>query len=108
MLEDMSFEKSKAFVERLISISRGESQPDLSMPVERILVDQWRQMRSIDSRATEDVFLAICELWRAQGSDARKEFKDLNSYIEYRICDGGSVYVFLPYRSTGGNLLTNM
>lgn len=95
MLEDMSFGKSKAFVERLICISRGESPPDLDMPLERILVDLWRQMRSIDSRATEDVLIAICSLWRAQGSDARKEFKDLGSYIEYRICDGGSVYVML-------------
>ncbi|GIK07714.1 hypothetical protein Aspvir_003381 [Aspergillus viridinutans] len=103
----MSFETSKALVEKLICILRGESQPDLDMPVERILVDLWRQMRSIDSSATEDLLLATCSLWSAQGSDARREFKDLGSYIDYRICDGGSVIVSPLTRFAMGLRLTN-
>ncbi|KAI1389502.1 Aristolochene synthase in complex with 12,13-Difluorofarnesyl diphosphate [Hypoxylon trugodes] len=89
ILEYMSLEDGKAYNEKLIPLSRGDTQPDRTIPLEYITYDIWHSMRAHDEVMANDVLEPAFAFMRAQTDERRLESMTLGSYLEYREGDVG-------------------
>jgi aristolochene synthase len=93
-LEYMSLEEGTAYNTSLMPLCRGHKTPDRTKPVEWIIYDLWKDMRTCDDRLAEELVEAVFIFMRAQTSKKRLQIKGLGSYLEYRQEDVGQAYVF--------------
>ncbi|KAK1542486.1 aristolochene synthase [Colletotrichum paranaense] len=89
LLEDMSFEAGSSYNERLILLSKGESLPDRSVPVEWITYDLWNDMRTCDEVLANEILEPVFTFMRAQTDKTRLQIKELGHYLKYREKDVG-------------------
>uniref|UniRef100_L2GBU5 Aristolochene synthase n=1 Tax=Colletotrichum fructicola (strain Nara gc5) TaxID=1213859 RepID=L2GBU5_COLFN len=89
LLEDMSLEDGSAYNERLILLSRGDTQPDRNVPVEWITYDLWNDMRSCDKALAEEILEPVFTFMRAQTDKSRLSIQELGEYLRYRERDVG-------------------
>ncbi|KAK1728207.1 hypothetical protein CaCOL14_010293 [Colletotrichum acutatum] len=89
LLEDMSFEAGSSYNERLISLSKGVSLPDRSVPVEWITYDLWNDMRACDEALANEILEPVITFMRAQTDKTRLQIKELGHYLKYREKDVG-------------------
>lgn len=85
----MSFSEGAAYNEKLIPISRGDVQPDRSVPVEYIMYDLWESMRAHDRVLADEVLEPVFTFMRAQTERVRASPMSLGKYFEYRERDVG-------------------
>lgn len=85
----MSFSDGAAYNEKLIPISRGDVQPDRSVPVEYIIYDLWESMRAHDRVLADEVLEPVFTFMRAQTERVRASPMSLGQYFEYRERDVG-------------------
>ncbi|KAI1505071.1 Aristolochene synthase in complex with 12,13-Difluorofarnesyl diphosphate [Biscogniauxia marginata] len=90
LLEDMSIEDGRAYVENLIPICRGDVRPDRSIPVEYMSWDIWESMRAHDLELANAMLEPTFELLRAQTDPVRLEPKGFKEYLKYREIDVGN------------------
>ncbi|KAI8289982.1 Aristolochene synthase [Colletotrichum sp. SAR11_57] len=81
LLEDMSLEDGSAYNERLILLSRGDTQPDRNVPVEWITYDLWNDMRSCDKALAEEILEPVFTFMRAQTDKSRLSIQELGEYL---------------------------
>ncbi|KAK1854263.1 aristolochene synthase [Colletotrichum chrysophilum] len=89
LLEDMSLEDGSAYNERLILLSKGDTQPDRNVPVEWITYDLWNDMRSCDKALAEEILEPVFTFMRAQTDKSRLSIQELGEYLRYRERDVG-------------------
>ncbi|KAI0195403.1 Aristolochene synthase in complex with 12,13 Difluorofarnesyl diphosphate [Xylaria flabelliformis] len=89
LLEQMSLEDGERYNQRLIDLSRGDTQPDRSVPVEYIIYDLWEDMRTCDAPKAAILMDGTFVFMRAQTDKARLRPMTLHEYLEYREKDVG-------------------
>lgn len=89
----MSLEDGSAYNERLILLSRGDTQPDRNVPVEWITYDLWNDMRSCDKALAEEILEPVFTFMRAQTDKSRLSIQELGEYLRYRERDVGKALV---------------
>jgi aristolochene synthase len=92
----MSFQAGQVYVERIISLSRGEIAPENSVPEESIMYHLWKEIRKVDADAAEEILESTCAFWRAQADEKRKTLTDLASYLRFRATENGAEWVNYP------------
>lgn len=97
VLEDLSLSDGAAYNERLMPISRGDTLPDRSIPVEYITYDLWESMRAHDLKMANDILEPVFTFMRAQTDPVRLKTMGLREYLEYRERDVGKGYVYFVY-----------
>lgn len=85
----MSLEDGSAYNERLILLSRGNTAPDRSIPVEWITYDLWNEMRDCDKVLADEILEPVFTFMRAQTDKSRLEITELGEYFKYRERDVG-------------------
>lgn len=85
----MSLEDGKSYNEYLMPYCKGETAPDRSSPVERIMYDLWEDMRSCDKQLADELIEPVFEFMRAQTSKERLQVQGLGPYLAYRQGDVG-------------------
>ena len=83
----MSLEAGSKLVERIISIVRGDTEPDASIPAEWMIREVWDNLTSIDAKLTEEMKEPAYLFWRSQVSAERLKPQTLKSYLRYRESD---------------------
>lgn len=96
-LEHMSLEEGSTLVERIISIVKGDIEPNPSVPAEWMMREVWDNLSSIDAELTDDMKEPAYLFWRSQVAAERLKPKTLKSYLHYREADIASAYVSLNY-----------
>ncbi|KAK1657954.1 aristolochene synthase [Colletotrichum godetiae] len=89
LLENMSFEEGSSYNERLILLSKGDSLPDRSLPVEWITYDLWNDMKACDESLANEILEPVFTFMRAQTDKTRLQIKELGHYLKYREKDVG-------------------
>ncbi|KAJ6030972.1 hypothetical protein N7540_001704 [Penicillium herquei] len=89
-MEDLSFDEAKLLADRLAAISRKQTPPDRSIPMEWIICDIFEEMRAMDPKNGEDTVESTIIYWNSQADDQRASFKDLGSCMTYRMIDSAS------------------
>lgn len=81
---------------RLIQIAEGTTEPETSIPDERVTHETLQLMRATDQKLADDVAIAFIILVRKQIGAERLQIKHLGPYLEYREEDVGRRYVLGP------------
>lgn len=85
----MGLEEGAEYNERLISISKGETQPDRGEASQWMTHELWQDMRACDYQLAEEIKDPVFTFMRAQTDGSRLTLKELGAYFEYREKDVG-------------------
>ena len=89
----MSLEEGKSYNESLMSFCTGELQPNRNIPVQWMMYDLWKEMRTLDRQLAGEVVEPVFVFMRAQTAKERLCIDNLHDYLQYRQDDVGQAYV---------------
>ncbi|EXF73126.1 aristolochene synthase [Colletotrichum fioriniae PJ7] len=98
LLEHLSLKEGSSYNERLISIVKGETAPAQDSPIEKMVLNIWEDMRSIDKKLSDDIEGPTFAFWRSQNDKDRLAKKSVAEYLKYRELDVASAVLLATQR----------
>ncbi|KAI9706293.1 MAG: hypothetical protein M1820_004868 [Bogoriella megaspora] len=92
-LEDLSLSDGDAYNSRLMTLGRGEAQPDPNIPVETMMHELWEEMRQCDRKLAIELQDPVHQFMKAQTSQEKLRIRELGQYLAHRQTDVGQEFL---------------